>query len=95
MSPHGDGARLGNQAVEARDDRLFVALPIFLASGTRAGRVSPSGFSPALPDPESAAPPAIRVPVSGRCPHAAFAPPPLRRAREGGGGRGYRDSVWR
>jgi ubiquinone/menaquinone biosynthesis C-methylase UbiE len=32
-----EGAWLDDQAARARDDRLFVALPIFLASGTRAG----------------------------------------------------------
>ncbi|MGH3377016.1 MAG: methyltransferase domain-containing protein [Actinoallomurus sp.] len=33
----GEGAWLDDQAARARDDRLFVAVPIFLASGTRAG----------------------------------------------------------
>ncbi|MEU4520145.1 methyltransferase domain-containing protein [Amycolatopsis sp. NPDC024027] len=33
----GDGAWLAEQAARARDDRLFVAVPIFLAAGTRAG----------------------------------------------------------
>jgi ubiquinone/menaquinone biosynthesis C-methylase UbiE len=33
----GEGAWLDDQAARARDDRLFVAIPIFLASGTRAG----------------------------------------------------------
>jgi ubiquinone/menaquinone biosynthesis C-methylase UbiE len=33
----GEGAWLDEQAVRARHDRLFVAVPIFLASGTRAG----------------------------------------------------------
>ncbi|WP_410643725.1 methyltransferase domain-containing protein [Amycolatopsis sp. lyj-346] len=33
----GDGSWLDEQAVRARDDRLFVAVPIFLAAGTRAG----------------------------------------------------------
>ena len=33
----GDGAWLDDQAARAREDRLFVAVPIFLASGTRAG----------------------------------------------------------
>ncbi|WP_219823268.1 hypothetical protein [Nocardia nova] len=32
----GEGDWLDAQAVRARNDRLFVALPIFLASGTRA-----------------------------------------------------------
>ncbi|MEU4540617.1 methyltransferase domain-containing protein [Streptosporangium sp. NPDC023825] len=32
----GEGAWLDDQAARARDDRLFVAVPIFLASGTRA-----------------------------------------------------------
>jgi len=32
----GDGAWLDEQATRARDDRLFVAVPIFLATGTRA-----------------------------------------------------------
>jgi len=31
----GDGAWLAEQAARARDDRLFVAVPIFLATGTR------------------------------------------------------------
>ncbi|WP_433713484.1 methyltransferase domain-containing protein [Nocardia sp. CA-084685] len=33
----GEGAWLDDQAARARTDRLFVAVPIFLASGTRAG----------------------------------------------------------
>jgi ubiquinone/menaquinone biosynthesis C-methylase UbiE len=33
----GDGAWLAEQAARARDDRLFAAVPIFLAAGTRAG----------------------------------------------------------
>ncbi|MEV4313382.1 methyltransferase domain-containing protein [Actinocrispum sp. NPDC049592] len=33
----GEGAWLDDQAARARDDRLFVAVPFFLASGTRAG----------------------------------------------------------
>jgi ubiquinone/menaquinone biosynthesis C-methylase UbiE len=33
----GDGAWLDEQAARARDDRLFVAVPIFLAAGTRTG----------------------------------------------------------
>ncbi|MGI8329533.1 methyltransferase domain-containing protein [Actinomadura scrupuli] len=33
----GEGAWLDDQAARARDDRLFVAVPIFLAAGTRAG----------------------------------------------------------
>ncbi len=33
----GEGAWLDAQAARARDDRLFAALPIFVASGTRAG----------------------------------------------------------
>ncbi|MEV7095477.1 methyltransferase domain-containing protein [Amycolatopsis sp. NPDC051045] len=33
----GAGAWLDEQATRARDDRLFVAVPIFLAAGTRAG----------------------------------------------------------
>jgi hypothetical protein len=33
----GDGAWLADQAARARDDRLFVAVPMFLAVGTRAG----------------------------------------------------------
>ncbi len=33
----GEGAWLDEQAARARADRLFVAVPIFLASGTRAG----------------------------------------------------------
>ncbi|WP_103339310.1 methyltransferase domain-containing protein [Amycolatopsis sp. CA-126428] len=33
----GDGTWLAEQAARARDDRLFVAVPIFLAAGTRAG----------------------------------------------------------
>jgi hypothetical protein len=33
----GEGAWLDDQAARSRNDRLFVALPIFLASGTRAG----------------------------------------------------------
>ncbi|WP_410615234.1 methyltransferase domain-containing protein [Amycolatopsis sp. lyj-109] len=32
----GDGAWLAEQEARARDDRLFVAVPIFLAAGTRA-----------------------------------------------------------
>ncbi|MDH2427214.1 methyltransferase domain-containing protein [Sphaerisporangium sp. TRM90804] len=32
----GEGAWLDDQAARARDDRLFFAIPIFLASGTRA-----------------------------------------------------------
>ncbi|WP_062983207.1 methyltransferase domain-containing protein [Nocardia anaemiae] len=32
----GEGAWLDDQATRGRDDRLFVAVPIFLASGTRA-----------------------------------------------------------
>ncbi|MEV4525829.1 methyltransferase domain-containing protein [Streptosporangium sp. NPDC049304] len=32
----GEGAWLDDQAARARDDRLFVAIPFFLASGTRA-----------------------------------------------------------
>ncbi|MCW2861393.1 MAG: methyltransferase [Actinoallomurus sp.] len=32
----GEGAWLDDQAARARNDRLFVAIPIFLASGTRA-----------------------------------------------------------
>ncbi|GAA0980038.1 methyltransferase domain-containing protein [Acrocarpospora macrocephala] len=32
----GEGAWLDDQAARARDDRLFVAVPIFLSSGTRA-----------------------------------------------------------
>ncbi|ADJ46397.1 methyltransferase probably involved in ubiquinone/menaquinone biosynthesis [Amycolatopsis mediterranei S699] len=33
----GEGAWLAEQAARARDDRLFVAVPIFLTAGTRAG----------------------------------------------------------
>lgn len=33
----GAGAWLDDQAARARDDRLFVAIPFFLAAGTRAG----------------------------------------------------------
>jgi ubiquinone/menaquinone biosynthesis C-methylase UbiE len=33
----GEGAWLDDQAARARNDRLFVAIPMFLASGTRAG----------------------------------------------------------
>ncbi|MFI6363243.1 methyltransferase domain-containing protein [Nocardia sp. NPDC050630] len=33
----GEGAWLDDQAARARNDRLFVAVPIFFASGTRAG----------------------------------------------------------
>ncbi|MEV5716574.1 methyltransferase domain-containing protein [Amycolatopsis mediterranei] len=33
----GEGAWLAEQAARARDDRLFVAVPIFLAAGTRTG----------------------------------------------------------
>ncbi|MFI6506303.1 methyltransferase domain-containing protein [Streptosporangium sp. NPDC050855] len=33
----GEGAWLDEQAARARDDRLFLAVPVFLASGTRAG----------------------------------------------------------
>ncbi|MFF3442148.1 methyltransferase domain-containing protein [Streptosporangium sp. NPDC002721] len=33
----GEGAWFDDQAARARDNRLFVAIPIFLASGTRAG----------------------------------------------------------
>ncbi|MEU4830721.1 methyltransferase domain-containing protein [Streptosporangium sp. NPDC023615] len=33
----GEGTWLDEQAARARDDRLFLAVPIFLASGTRAG----------------------------------------------------------
>jgi hypothetical protein len=33
----GEGAWLDDQAARARDNRLFVAIPMFLASGTRAG----------------------------------------------------------
>jgi ubiquinone/menaquinone biosynthesis C-methylase UbiE len=33
----GEGTWLDDQAARARDDRLFVAIPIFLAAGTRAG----------------------------------------------------------
>jgi hypothetical protein len=33
----GDGAWLAEQAARAREDRLFLAVPIFLAAGTRAG----------------------------------------------------------
>jgi hypothetical protein len=32
----GEGAWLDDQAARACNDRLFVAVPIFLASGTRA-----------------------------------------------------------
>jgi hypothetical protein len=32
----GEGAWLDDQAARARDERLFVALPIFLAAGNRA-----------------------------------------------------------
>lgn len=32
-----EGSWLDEQAARARDDRLFVAVPIFLAAGTRAG----------------------------------------------------------
>lgn len=33
----GDGAWLAEQTARAREDRLFVAVPMFLAAGTRAG----------------------------------------------------------
>jgi ubiquinone/menaquinone biosynthesis C-methylase UbiE len=33
----GEGTWLDDQAARARDDRLFAAVPVFLASGTRAG----------------------------------------------------------
>ncbi|MEU4252728.1 methyltransferase domain-containing protein [Amycolatopsis sp. NPDC026612] len=33
----GDGAWLAEQDIRAREDRLFVAVPMFLAAGTRAG----------------------------------------------------------
>ncbi len=32
----GEGSWLDDQAARARNDRLFVAVPVFLASGTRA-----------------------------------------------------------
>ncbi|WP_433527723.1 hypothetical protein ACQPZ2_33985 [Nocardia pseudovaccinii] len=32
----GEGAWLDGQVARARDDRLFVAVPMFLAAGTRA-----------------------------------------------------------
>jgi hypothetical protein len=37
LATFGEGAWLDEQAARARNDRLFVAVPIFLASGTRAG----------------------------------------------------------
>ncbi|SDJ67590.1 Methyltransferase domain-containing protein [Nonomuraea maritima] len=37
LATFGQGAWLDDQTTRARNDRLFVAVPIFLASGTRAG----------------------------------------------------------